>query len=312
MKLTNIIERKVFFYRMNINEDDISTGKNFNLDLLQSVLGPLRFDTKDRYLSCGNSKSICLWDESLDGQIKIKIGDIRHAGLPNIEQKGEISPLEMSDDQSLCEITHVVFFDNNIVGAEFNFYGARISQLSNYFKKKCPTLAKIKFFPLLNKDIQNQIDHLKDVSFLQMRMHKDYFHLLEKAEKSLADAFTAISDSVDAPVLDVILRQTPRSKKSLGQKVLNFLKNFVGGSSVQTILESMDTFKVKGVNDITNKIENFDFLKDKFISKRKVIKLEKRNRGVVSSSMFNEICDAYDELKDSLEKSASIIFDENN
>ena len=59
---------------------------------------------------------------------------IRRTGLPQLEQAGTVSDLKIADNAGLVEAVHVVFFPDNIVGADFNFYGPRLSRLGYYLR----------------------------------------------------------------------------------------------------------------------------------------------------------------------------------
>lgn len=56
-----------------------------------------------------------------------------------MEQAGALSDLRIPTHAGLAETIHIVVFPDNIVGADFNFFGPRLSRFSRYLKEKAPT-----------------------------------------------------------------------------------------------------------------------------------------------------------------------------
>ena len=84
-----------------------------------------------------------------------------------LEQAGNISDLVLDADAGLLEAIHVVFFPNNIVGAEYNHFGPRVSRLGSYLhEKSSEAVARAAFRPILCGDAANQLDRLSDLRVL--------------------------------------------------------------------------------------------------------------------------------------------------
>ena len=62
----------------------------------------------------------------------------RKDGLPMLAEQIDLQPFDLQAGQQLAEMTHVVFFDNHIVGAEYNHYGPRVTSLASYLSAIAP------------------------------------------------------------------------------------------------------------------------------------------------------------------------------
>ena len=62
----------------------------------------------------------------------------RDRGLPMLAQQVNLEPLTIAAGRQLAELTHAVFFDGHVVGAEYNHYGPRLSSLALYLADKVP------------------------------------------------------------------------------------------------------------------------------------------------------------------------------
>jgi hypothetical protein len=124
-----------------------------------------------RYLEDEQGNPLCGWPDVAGGvrDYKVKSGEfprmmfgrVRRSGLPRVEKGGRIDPLGIPSDAGLVEITHVVFFPNNIVGADFNFYGPRVPRLGLYLHTLCPgQCPPLTLLPLLKGDIRGELNRV--------------------------------------------------------------------------------------------------------------------------------------------------------
>lgn len=69
----------------------------------------------------------------------------------------------------------------------------------------------------------------------------------------------------------------------------------------------IETLKVKGYNSAVQRIVELDLLSDKLIIKKEINKLSPKSKGLVPNSAFNAIISAYNEVKDEIMQSPSVI-----
>ncbi len=299
------VDRKILFHRVRVIPDDDS--RPFLADQAIAAVGRTRFlpDTSpaSRYMDLGNGQLMCVWPRTTAGKLRIVMGTSRRSALPSLEELGNVSALPITQAQGLLEETHVVFFPRGIVGAEVNFYGPRLGRLAQFFSEKIPSFPKVRFDALLNRDADEELRNLEDIRLLRVAVRRDDTRILERASKHLPAALDAASRHAEAPIIEVVLRSEPHSRKPLGAGALDILKELVG---MRTIHDAAQVVQARGVDARTGSVELFDFLADKFAFKRRVVKESDRSRSVNATDMFQQIEKVYNEHKEELENAAGV------
>jgi hypothetical protein len=130
--------------------------------------------------------------------------------LPQLEQAGTVSDLDIGLDAGLLEPVHVVFFTDNIVGADFNFYGPRLSRLGYYLRIKSTNAVPLAtFHPLLRNDVAEQLDHLTELRLFDLKVKASYARTIREADESLGDAFAANARVLDGDAEEIQLVLKP-------------------------------------------------------------------------------------------------------
>lgn len=98
----------------------------------------------------------------------------RDHGLPMLAQQATLEPLQIAADRQLAELTHAVFFDDHVIGAEYNHYGPRLSSLASYLAAKVPQClpsnGRIWIAPLVNNELLNLFRNAKSIKSLTLKM----------------------------------------------------------------------------------------------------------------------------------------------
>lgn len=301
------LERKIYFYRADIGTDEGGRPLTFDptpaLDAIYSL--PFTDDAHGRYEfdTDGNALSVRRYHSS--SNVTLQFGRVRRNGLPQLEQAGNISDLVLAADEGLLEATHIVFFSDNIVGAEYNHFGPRVSRLGSFLHEKSDgAVPRAIFRPILRGDAAKQLDRLSDLRVLDLSVMPSYVDVVRQSHVSLADALAANGRVLESPkVLQVILK--PEREASTG-----FLANMTGGLrelvSNGNVHGGADRLQVRGRCKDTNRVETIDLLKDQLISTKAIVRMNQRSRALVPSAAFQAIRDAYQDLQDELESSPSV------
>ena len=130
------LERKIYFYRADIGTDEGGQPLAFDpspaLDAIDSL--PFTNDAHGRYEFDADGNALSIRRQCPEHQ------KAQH---------------------------HVVFFPDNIVGAEYNHFGPRVSRLGSYLhKKSSEAVARAAFRPILRGDAAKQLDRLSDLRVL--------------------------------------------------------------------------------------------------------------------------------------------------
>lgn len=299
------VERKIQFYRADVGVD--GSGRPLPFDPAPAFVAidrlPFSDGPRGRYLVDDDGNAVCGWP----GGTTIRFCQIRRTGLPQLERAGRVSDLNIAADAGLLEPVHVVFFPSNIVGADFNFYGPRLSRLGYYlWNKSVNTFPLATFHPLLRHDVAEQLDHLTELRLFDFRVKASYVEIIRRADRSLADAFAANARILDgrAEDLEVVLRPAKDARYEALRRLTGTIKSLLRGRDLR---ENAERFQVRGKSEETGKVELIDLLRDHLIAHKRVLRLDQRSRAIDPNSAFEAIRTAHAELADDLRRAASIV-----
>jgi hypothetical protein len=148
---------------------------------------------------------------------------------------------------------------------------------------------------LIRGEATDDLESLDGLVLAKFKLFESSLHLMEEADKSLADGFRAVMRQTDSDEREVILRRK-RSKgatKYLNNKVLRAFKKL---ASIPQVYEEFEKLQTRGVSSHTAKPKDVDVLDDQLILTRKIVKNDKRSRAVQSLSAFQQIEDAFREV----------------
>ncbi len=215
--------------------------------------------------------------------------------LPLIESDGTLEELEeyISSSQNIAELTHCVFFKKTcIIGAEFNFSGARVSALSWYMKKILfnngdQETYTLKVEPKINNDAYKSLDKNETFTLFEIAfkpdsdVSRDIF-----SNKSIFNGL--ISGMLDSDVVEVVLKR----KKNKKNKFIG-LNNVLSADEIKFIIEQyrddMKKFKLSQ-GSYSDKV---DLLADKLVGRVDIIKTTKRT--ISSKDAYKKITNFYNE-----------------
>ena len=304
---TPTLERKIYFYRADIGDDE--SGKLLSFDPLPALSAisslPFTNDNAGRYEFDTEGNALCLMDHTKSSNPTVQFFRIRRTGLPQLEQAGHISNLNLAPDTGLSEAIHVVFFPNNIVGSEYNHFGPRLSRLGHYLHTKSEgAVPKAIFRPLLRGDATKQLERLTDIRLLDMSIRPAYADIVRQADRSLADAFDANSRVLDDPeTVQIVVKPQKQSRETALESLLHRLRRFLNQDG---LLQNADRFQLRGKCSDTGRVETIDLLQDQLISTKQIIRIDKRSRALDPASAFQSIHQAYQELYNDLLLAADI------
>lgn len=299
------VNRKVYFYRIEMGVATDGRPLIFDPTPALTHIGELRYNDGGNYLTTiEGAETLCVIERNISPH-RIMLANVRRTGLPQQEEAGKISPLGIPPTSGIVEPIHVVFFPNNIVGCEFNFYGPRVARLKTYLAAKGGGLcSNIEFAALLRENAVDDLNHMKSIRSLTLKIHASYAETIEKADESLGAAFKAARDAGEAGVVTLVLGPEKRSKTakiadSIVEKVRRIMK-------LPDIREQAKNFKVTGMDEDTGNQREVDLLSDQFIAKKTVLQTDSRTRAVDSTSAYMAIEEAYSELYEQLMKAPGV------
>ena len=303
------VNRKIYFYRANIGVDDGGNPLAFDhVPALQVISGlPFSNDSHEvsRYANDEDGNALCVILDPNNPYHRILFCRVRRTGLPQLESAGNIEDMTLRPDTGLLESVHVMFFPNNIVGADYNHFGPRISRLGSYlYSKSGNAIPRVAFDPLLRHDAAAQLDRLGEIRVLDITIRPAYLDYLQRASKDLWEGFVAQNQIIDDPdTIQLVIKSSRESRRSSLHRLISPLKRIL---SQDELREGTERLSVRGTCTDTNRVETIDLLKDKLISNKTIVRLSQQSRALDPESAFKAIIDSYDELHDPIQHAAAI------
>jgi hypothetical protein len=213
--------------------------------------------------------------------------------------------LPIAPDDGLCEPIHVVFFENNIVGAEFNFYGPRLTGLAYYLKDKGPTSLMpehLRFGMLLKQDPVGLLNRLDALKVLDLKIKaSDLDELRALGGVNPFSSFEAADAFGQPDTIEVVMKAGRKKESSLSAAVPSFIRKMISKKK----LALAESFMISGTDTETGRMVTFDLLNEHWIARKQMLRLDGRSRAVQTESAYLTIREAHRELKDQLERAPS-------
>lgn len=289
------LERKIYFYRAYIGNDDNGLPLPFDPKPALAIVNQLPFKdvTGGRYLVDGDGDAVCCWVDDQGAQPRIRLGQVRRAGLPQIEESGNLSDLDIAKNAGLVETVHIIFFPDNIVGMDFNFYGPRMSRLGYYLHIKGGQQTSPEFNALLRKDVVAQLNYLSDIRLFDLKIQTSYVERVRQADADLGAAFDAARRLGDIEQLEVIMRPTKNGQYGMMDRLIGTAKRLAGYTDLRT---EASRFILRGRREDSGRVEPIDLLRDHLIAKKWIVRMAGRSRALDKESAYDAIVTAYKEL----------------
>ncbi len=260
-----------------------------------------------RYLKLGGTvDDIAVWvdSSSSSGNSRASIATCRRAAYPEIENAGKLLPLRVLKGDSIAEKMHMVFFPDNIVGVEFNFYAPRIGRFMQYLQDKVPgppvgARLPIRFEQLLRDDPLAKLEHWSALHALELRIRPSDVEELRTASKSLRDTFKSACGV--GQVKTVSVKLTAESRKKGFARGLEMARDLFPRVSDRAI-----KFEVKGTVADTERVDTLDLLADVLSKDASIALSTTGSRSVDSQSAYKAIENAHQSLKGEIARAKSV------
>ena len=155
-KRTRMVRRNVLFYEIRSTRvRDVDWRLN-----VREMVGALdALSDEDRILNVGgNTGDSYEFAQVMERGPNPSVAFVRcrEHGLPMLARIVSLEPFDIDADRQLAELTHAVFFDNHIIGAEYNHYGPGLTAFARYLEDKIPQVLpennRVKIASLTNDD----------------------------------------------------------------------------------------------------------------------------------------------------------------
>ena len=226
----------------------------------------------------------------------------REHGLPMLAQQATLEPLRIAADRQLAELTHAVFFDHNIIGAEYNHYGPRISSLAGYLAKTVPQCLppnkKIRMAPLINKDILDLFLNARTINTISLVMAPQLLDAVQAMEHlSGRDALRQMSTGYGAQRIGLNMQSRDGLNRDEVVGLVNWAFEQGSGllSSTQAVVQLEDGTR-----------QPINLLKTRIGAQREMDLISPSARSIAHTSARTEIVAAFHSLEDQLKTASSL------
>lgn len=286
------ISRDIHFFRISRRGKGERPAGPVNWADALTYIDGLSFDDGSRYLEQNRYDPVALWVDRKTTPQHAHFGVVRRDTLPRVEQSGTLKPLDIPDEAGLSEHMHLVFFKDGVVGAEFNFYGPRVSRLRQYLNKVAPDhCAPLVVRQLLRNDVLKQLDSKGSIRLVRLRIKRSYADTVAKASKSLGAALKACGSDERVEEVEIGLRAAPRTKsKFLDDDWKSAIKKLLGQKDAR---ENVQKATVQFEGDL----KEVNLLEDKLVKHVEMLATDGRTRVIVPQSAYAAITTAYNSVK---------------
>ncbi len=222
-----------------------------------------------------------------DARICFRLVLCRPDAFPYIEKDGQLESIVglVEGDFNLAEITHcVIFYDTGIMGAEFNFNGARPSAIAAYVGFKCEKVDRFVCTPKLRGDTFKRISDERGYSLFQLKV-KNTPDMKVFLRDKMGFIGSTINEINELDSYEIILRRRIGKKKHGFPPIMpkKELEDFI-----EKNIENIEKFEInQGIYDTP-----INLLTDKMITRKEFIMTKKKM--IDSYSMYESIANFYE------------------
>lgn len=284
------IFRKVYFFRIEHFAD-----VKESLPGAFSRIADLEFADDGRYKLDKISKiRLSVYPDTSSYPIKVRFCRIRRDNVPQIEQAGDLSQLDLQEDQGLIDISHLVIFDDGYVAAEWNPEGPKLASLGAYIFEKGRLNTAPRFLSLLERDIVEVVRSLTSVKLLEIDLPPDALEFAREADPNLAEAISATTAMGATKRTGLVLSADKPTVKL--RDVATKLASLVKTKPQEGKL--VKTLKVRGYHQGSKLASYIDILESKLVSGAFLPRTSERSRSVKSHETYEIITQLYSDNKE--------------
>ncbi len=226
----------------------------------------------------------------------------RDHGLPMLAREANLEPLQIAADRQLAELTHAVFFDGHIIGAEYNHYGPRLSALANYLADKVPECLppnnRVRIAPLVNTELLSLLQDARAIRSLSLMMAPQLLEQIEAGQHlSGREALRQMSSGYGAQKIGLNLRNASGLDKNEIIGLVNWA--FEKGSG---LLSSAHT-EIQHENGTYQRI---NLLKTRISAEREMELMGSNARSIAHKSAHSQIVAAFESLEELVRSATSL------
>jgi len=252
---------------------------------------------QERFMDNGDGTEVVCWPAEPYADNRLVLEKFRVTDLPTTRtRQGERGIIPIQEDQGLGEATHVLFFENNVVGVDFNASGPHPTRLRDYLQNRFPnTYRSLAMRAIIDRDTQGRVRAIEHVTGLEVQMSSHTLDALRGDPGNYLDVLKS-AQAVAGDDAGVVAMRWATNKREV------YLDTENAHAFVLHVLENRGDFgrNTKLIlvgNTADGKTERLNLLSDKVVSRQRVVKLP-GSRTIDPADAFRAIGEAYNKLRD--------------
>ena len=208
--------------------------------------------------------------------------------------------LELAEDEGVMEVSHLLFLDDGVIGAEYNHRGPKVTVLPRYLRSKSRSLPAIATSVLLRQGAHQQLREMTMVASVEIEISRSNLAICRASadtNATLFDSFEASIAPFEADNIRIMVGREPWRRTHTPLAQIPIVGRLARDAS---FLSAARTFRVKGLDPQGEQDIVLDLLSEQIVSQVRVAKIG-RTRVVVTSAMFDGILAAYESLRDEIQ-----------
>lgn len=288
------VARNIHFFRADTGTGDDGRPVRLDIDAVLAAVDSLPFAPVDhggRYLPQADGEDLCAWVDAGASPQRLRLARLRRNALPQAEMAGRLSDVALASGAALYEAVHLLFLPDNVIAAEFNFYGPRPTRLPGYLEALFGDLpTPFVMEQLLRQDAAEQLDGQSGLRLLDLRVRPSYAATVGQADPSLGAALEAAAAVGEADLVGVVLQAEPRTRSArLAQGLLSGLRRLARRPDLR---DNATRFEVTGIGP-DGLVEKINVLSDALVSVQQVARVGRTSRAVDRESAYGAVEAAY-------------------
>lgn len=229
---------------------------------------------------------ICAYLDDADADDRFALAKIRRRSRPLTEEAGVHEPLVLDAGKGLMDPIHIRLFENNILGAEYNNDGPRATRLRSYLSGKLPDeYGKFTMQPIYDRDVVERLGRMQEINLLHFQVNRSALDL-EVRERNFFRGLIAASEQTDMSVLEVVVRVAKGEQHPNTDAVRTEVQQLLNARS------GVEKVQIRGRRE-DGRSEEIDLLKDRIVSKQRMVRLDATTRAISPESAYQAIGEAY-------------------
>lgn len=286
------LQRRVLFYQVFRGGEPVRSSRDFDFANTFARIGALPNTLAGRRERESDEATLSCFVDSAN---TIRFGRIRGRNLPSrIDDGDTIDNIPLRPNGGLFEVTHLMYFDPGIIGAEFNFYAPRVSRLASYVRAKA-AINNLEIVPIIRGDAIRDLRRMERIKRVSFKVATDAFPARGRQQFQIFNRIAAAAESPGVETISITLAaEQGRNSPSLGREIVNEL---LGLAALPNLGELADHATAEGYRRDSTRLELVDLLNDELVGKRDFIRENIRSKTLDSAHAYATISDVFRELE---------------